>query len=488
MTGQQLATVAGQFFGTTGEDKVGPNNQSTPNGTSDWHMRVQNAKSNPTTVQIDSFVNGVNTGRWVTPFNTQNWIIAKQFAGGQLDLWFEPYQTPSTFNLKVTYADGTTDGVTGIASGLSNSTLASTSATTAPPSPGTASVPAGQALPIRQWVERPNPTEGQAYMAGRGGKHGRAFYHPGLQSMVFAGGDWHTSMPQIEGNADGTGSEIWALSVLNNRWTLLRPLCVPGQIQPGRPDTVIWAYDSKRDQGLMAPGFYFISQGAGHDCGELAGWGGYAFSFAARTFKGPDAGAGLPAPPSGWGGDTGASYGVYDPIADELVRVRNAPSLERLNLTTQTWRVQMIVKPGDPNWNPIPNRAQSVIDVTGRAIYWIDAWASASPSLVRVSLTDGSITTMPLPAQYKQPAAGDHEIYLAFDPVNRVVFVPNNYDMGASPLTGLGIYHVDTGQWEWEAVPAAAFGSVWGFDQNAGALIGIGKRVSPSAYFLYKYK
>jgi hypothetical protein len=451
-------------------------------------MRVQNAKSNPTTVQIDSFVNGVNTGRWVTPFNTQNWIIAKQFAGGQLDLWFEPYQTPSTFNVKVTYADGTTDGVTGIASGLSNSTLASTSATTTTPSPGTVSVPAGQSLPIRQWVERPNPTEGQAYMAGRGGKHGRVFYHPGLQSMVFAGGDWHTSMPEIERYGDGAGSEIWALIVLNHGWTLLRPLCVPGQIQPGRPDTVIWAYDSKRNRGLMAPGFYFITQGAVNDCGELAGWGGYAFSFATHAFAGPDAGAGLTAPPGGWGGDTGASYGVYDPIADELVRVRNAPSLERLSLTTQSWRVQMLVKPGDLNWNPIPNRAQSVIDVSGRAIYWIDAWASSSPTLVRVSLVDGSVTTIPLPVQYKQPVAGDHEVYLAFDPVNRVVFMPNNFDMGNSPLTGLGIYHVDTGQWEWEAVPAAAFGSVWGFDENSGALIGIGKRVSPSAYFLYKYK
>jgi hypothetical protein len=104
-----------------------------------------------------------------------------------------------------------------------------------------------------------------------------------------------------------------------------------------------------------------------------------------------------------------------------------------------------------------------------------------------VKLADGSVTTSPLPTSYVAPP-GDHEVYLAFDPINRVLFVPNNPDMGQSPLIGLGIYHVDSGQWEWEAVPPAVFGSVWGFDENTGALIGIGKRVQPSAYFLYKYK
>ena len=51
-----------------------------------------------------------------------------------------------------------------------------------------------------------------------------------------------------------------------------------------------------------------------------------------------------------------------------------------------------------------------------------------------------------------------------------------------------GLVAVDSGQWEWETVPPVVSGSVWGFDENAGALIGIGKRVQPSAYFLYKYK
>ena len=97
---------------------------------------------------------------------------------------------------------------------------------------------------------------------------------------------------------------------------------------------------------------------------------------------------------------------------------------------------------------------------------------------------------LPLPAQYVAPL-GDAEVYLAFDPGSRVILVPNGLDMGKTTLNGLGIYHADTGTWEWESVPAAVTGSVWGFDENVGALIGIGKRVTPpasSAYFLYKYR
>ena len=59
--------------------------------------------------------------------------------------------------------------------------------------------------------------------------------------------------------------------------------------------------------------------------------------------------------------------------------------------------------------------------------------------------------------------------------------------MGTSPIKGLGVYHVDTGQWQWEAVPPTVLGSVWGFDEATGAMIGIGQRTPPFAYFLYKY-
>jgi hypothetical protein len=342
-------------------------------------------------------------------------------------------------------------------------------------------------------------------MAGNGGKHGRTFYHPGLKGMVFAGGDWHTSEsewqtvnPVYDTTGNFSGSEIWHLDALNDRWTLLRPFCVPGAAQPGRPDTVTWAYDANRNQAYMAPGFYGITQGESSGCGAVEGWGGYTFSFASRQFQGPDAAAGLVPPPDGWGGDTGASFGTFDPVNDELIRVKNGGQLQRLRIATRTWRIQQLGL--TPTWNPVSNRAQSVIDVQGRALYFLDAWGDAGgtccggtfpsrgPALIKVDLNTGATTAILLPASYTQPTDESQEVYLVFDPVNRLVFVPNNTGMGTGPLAGLGIYHVDTGQWEWEAAPAAAYGSVWGFDENLGAMIGIGQRIWGTHYYLYKYK
>src|SRR5262249_40280284 len=96
------------------------------------------------------------------------------------------------------------------------------------PSPGTVACPPGQPLPVRTWCERPMPPQGQAFMGGNGGKHGRAFFHAGLNGLVFAGGDWKTSQPTLE-NGDFVGSEIWTLNAATDRWTLLRPFCVPGE-------------------------------------------------------------------------------------------------------------------------------------------------------------------------------------------------------------------------------------------------------------------
>src|SRR6266536_521471 len=86
--------------------------------------------------------------------------------------------------------------------------------------PGTVPVAPGQPLPERTWIERQMPGGAIRSYMQTGGKHGRAFYHSALQAMVFAGGDWHTTQPQYEGG-EGVGSEIWALDVGKDRWTLL---------------------------------------------------------------------------------------------------------------------------------------------------------------------------------------------------------------------------------------------------------------------------
>ena len=310
--------------------------------------------------------------------------------------------------------------------------------------------------------------------------------------MVISGGDRPVSMPH-PGYYDATGSEIVSLNVSANTWKILRPFCVPGEPQPNRPDSVTWVYDSKRDRGLMAPGYYFMM---GSGCGAIEGWGGYAFDFATKKYIGPNEVAGLPQPPAGgggpgWGGDNGASFGVYDPVGDELIRLRTGPRMERLNLQTKVWRTQELSI--GALWNPNPNRAQSVIDAHGRAVYWLDIWGQFSatgpgtPYLAKTSLIDGSTTRIALPPQWVPVEGLGNDIYLAFDPSNRLVLIPNSFGMGGTPLSGLGIYRVDTAVWEWDSVPSAVLGSVWGFDEHLGALVGIGKRVQPYAYYFWKY-
>jgi len=60
--------------------------------------------------------------------------------------------------------------------------------------------------------------------------------------------------------------------------------------------------------------------------------------------------------------------------------------------------------------------------------------------------------------------------------------------MGGTPLSGPGIYHVDTGVWEWGAVPPVVLGRTWGFGENRGVLVGIGKRQQPYASYFWKYE
>jgi hypothetical protein len=358
-------------------------------------------------------------------------------------------------------------------------------------------------LPVRQWIERLLPANAvcnysgdskgfaPAELCGLGpSKHGRVFYHPTLKALVVGGGD-RTVGARVAGYTDGTGSEIISLNAATDTWTTIRPFCVAGETQPGRPDNVTWALDLKRNRALMAPGFYFISQApAGgfpasgpSGCGAKEGWGGYALDFGTKKWSAVDDPAIFPPPPGGWGGDNGSTYAVVDPVNDELIRVYTGVGLQRMNLATKVWRTTP--------YNLAPTRSQTVIDVQGRAIYFLLPFGvdgtGTSPVLVKMYLDapkDGQFEHIPLPWKF-QPFAGDS--YLAFDTVNRLVLVPNNISMGGPGMVGLGIYHVDNGVWEWEDVPAAVSSSLFGFDENIGALVGMGNRAAPLGYYIYKY-
>ncbi|HUO64980.1 MAG TPA: hypothetical protein VMT97_14800 [Terriglobales bacterium] len=110
-----IPTAAATFLGTTGEDLVGQSGSLGGNGVPDWHIRVQNARTDVSSVTITSG----NGGTWVTPNNGTNWLIATANpSAGTLDLFFEPWngtdgQTPpGQFTVVLRYADGTSATMT----------------------------------------------------------------------------------------------------------------------------------------------------------------------------------------------------------------------------------------------------------------------------------------------------------------------------------------------------------------------------------------
>lgn len=340
-------------------------------------------------------------------------------------------------------------------------------------------------LPDRTWVSRPLPSgfDGPG-LRPYGSKHTRLLYDAKRGRMVLTGGDYPN--PYISDN----GSQmVWAMDLASGpapTWTLIGPWC-NGPEQPGRPDTVVWAYDAKRDQGVIMPGFYFITQRDGSECPGVTDLAdAMVFDFATHKWRRPPFGP----PPGGYGGDLGGSFGVYDPPSDAIYRFRWTGAgnvMEILSLERNRWSV--IGVGGASSLN----RDQSVIDVEGRSIYAI----SRRPrGLLRYAIAKRRVEVIALPAQAPVPGEGqeDLETHLAFDPVNRVVLYPSAGNNGGRIL-GLGIYHVDTGRWEWEAVPSgspAVQGNVVGFDTGHNAMLLYGGKDSddvdlPTVFWLYRY-
>jgi hypothetical protein len=354
----------------------------------------------------------------------------------------------------------------------------------AAPAPAPATAPETRlVLPERTWVSRPlGSGYGGPGLRPYGSKHTRLLFDSRRARMVLTGGDYPNPHISDDGN-----QMVWAMDLgagSNPTWQLIGPWC-NGPEQPGRPDTVLWVYDSKRDRGLVMPGFYFITQGEGSECPGVKDLPDpMFFDFATSKWQRVPFGP----PPGGYGGDGGASFGVYDPVSDSVYRLRTGNDtnvMEILSLRTNRWSVRSVGLP------PTGNREQSVIDVEGRSIYFVNRFLKV---LVRYSIRGGGIDLIPLPKQAQPPQEEDLETYLAFDPLNRVVLYPNNHEYSGR-MYGLGIYHVDTKKWEWEAMPAGppfVQGNVLGFDpaNNVMLLYG-GKDGSdaglPQVYWLYRY-
>ena len=337
-------------------------------------------------------------------------------------------------------------------------------------------------IPLRTWVSRPLPagTDGPG-PTPNGSKHTRLLYDSRRERMVLTGGDY------VNAYISSNGSQlVWAIDLASSptpAWTLIGPWC-NGPVQPGRPDTVGWVYDSKRDRAVLLPGYVFANEGASSGCeGVVDSKDSMLFDFSTNKWSAAQYGP----PPEGWGGDNGSSFAVYDPGTDAAYRFRWAGRnlMEVLSLEKNKWSV---VDPGGSDLN----RAQTAIDVTGKSIYAVSRRLRA---LLRYSIPSRRIVdSIAIPQDVQLPDSADFETHLTFDPINRVLYYPNTRNFGGR-LYRFGIYHVDQKRWEWEALPTTGHpvqGNVIGFDvgNNVMMLYG-GKGESdvqpPSVFWLYRY-
>ena len=333
-------------------------------------------------------------------------------------------------------------------------------------------------VPDRTWVPRPQSGVGEGPSASRG-KHMRLFHDSKRGRMVLTGGDY----PYTRG--DGNGLQlVWAIDLAKGaKWELLHGWCAPpGGVQPARPDDVTWVYDSKRDQGIIMPAFYFGPAGC-PDVSEAKD--GYIFDLASNAWQ-P---APWPRPTPNYGGDSHNHWGVYDPVSDGVYRFYWRGSLN-----------MQVLDRGANRWDFIPLRGvsgvsstdasndQSAIDPKGRSIYVISRKLKA---LLRYAIGKKDVAeAIPLPAAWTPPvsdfAGSDMETYLAFDSINRVLINPVTHNYGGKVL-GLGIYHVDTKKWEWEEVPEGVSGNTLAFDATNNVFIFFGRSASRQ-FWLYRYR
>lgn len=307
-------------------------------------------------------------------------------------------------------------------------------------------------------------------------KHTRLIHDSKRGRMVLAGGDGTGP----EGDSY-TGQNVFAIDLAQSGvWTKLHGFCAsPGGVQPNRPDNVTWAYDPKRDQGVMMPAYY--GGGVTHCPGITDDplKRGYTFNFATNQW----AVGTWPTPVHGYGGDLHNHFGVLDPVTDAVYRFFYTGSINMQIVPLNGAPAELIKLPGLGDMS----NDQSTIDAQGRAIYAISRSLKA---IVKYSIPDKKVVErIPLPTGWVTPTGefggGDFETLLAFDSRNRVLLNPVTVNYGGKAL-GLGIYHVDTKRWEWDAVPETVSGNTFGYDATNNVFLFLGRNAG-KAFWLYRY-
>jgi hypothetical protein len=508
------STLAASDLGVTGEDKVGPNNQTTSNGKADFHISVSGLRGNPTKVTITSDTGGI----WQTPFNGANWIVATQYDGnGNGNLWFEQFSS-NRFHVKVNYSDGTTDQadatkqvVTAPTSSSSIVTPASTpppivvpiSSPSSPPSStltAAASPTAGLNMPLRTWVARrfntPNAPAAGEGGGGDGSKHLRFAQNLVNGHIYELGGDY-----SVSGANSWYG--LWEYDVVADKWTQPYPWCgYPGEMMLGPRDELGWVWDSKRQLFWALPGFVYPTTSFSCNNGATEIFGTIlTFDPATNKWANPNA---APEPISG----QKPKNGVYDPLTDSIYRSGVGVSgvgWTVYHIANNTWDYYETSHALDGTYINNSELAFEYLaaDIAHRKIYVID------PIYYRLFEFDMDRHTITIKAPIPEPNPA--RIALSrnlswtfkdftmpvFDTVNSVLLYPyiNALD-DARPI--LLIYHPDTDTWETDPMyqpdGLTVRGNSFVFDTVNNVLVSFGglapggdRDPTLTHFFLYRY-
>ena len=103
------------LLGQTGEDVVGLFSEG-PDGVKDVRIQLTGVSDAITGVRI------TGAGEWAYPFNGYNWIVAirAQSDPTNVDLYFDFYQSSTTYNVTVTFSDGATQTLQSVAANLAS--------------------------------------------------------------------------------------------------------------------------------------------------------------------------------------------------------------------------------------------------------------------------------------------------------------------------------------------------------------------------------
>ncbi len=469
------STLKATSYGTSeGIDRVGPQNQTTRNGIMDFHIKVTGLRSTPTKVRITS-----NTaGEWESPYNGRSWIVEAQYSASTGDLYFEQF-TSSTFRVKVTYGDGTTDevDVTNLTGNTPNPPPIITPPTVTPPPTGSGCV-SGLCLQNRTWTAAEFPPDGLDNPSRHGGTPGQKQYAAkvNLQNskIYFWGGDTNKRGRDY---TDGWGATYAldlskSLSDPNGAWTTEFFSCAadhgfPNLIQPKYPSENSWVYDSNRNKFYYISGFNF-DLGIQGGCANESNLRGPPLTFdpvnkvwSQSPFVSQHA--------SGLTGNSPTSEGgVYDPVTDAVYLPFGGMLMSILDLKTNQWSAVELTCSDNaisdgahascPTNSTKVNGGFSVvnnlwmdIDVQRRHIYFIKGPGEDNFTrgrLLRYNIDKKTVTALPtLPYDSVQ---GGIDAHVAFDSINNLVY---HWYGGESIVSKLYIYHPDpsgggNGRWE----------------------------------------